>query len=97
MLCTPPLHDALPILQLVQAAGKETRSNEYLAFKLGQEEYGIGSLNVRKPGGDKSGTRTANAPDFIKGVINLRGIIVPIVDMRIKFNVGEPSYDQFTV
>ena len=42
-------------------------------------------------------TRIANAPEFIKGVINLRGIIVPIVDLRIKFNLGEPSYDQFTV
>ena len=42
-------------------------------------------------------TRIANAPEFIKGVVNLRGIIVPIVDMRIKFNLGEPTYDQFTV
>jgi purine-binding chemotaxis protein CheW len=42
-------------------------------------------------------TRIANAPEFIKGVINLRGIIVPIMDMRIKFNLGAPSYDQFTV
>ena len=42
-------------------------------------------------------TRIANAPEFIKGVVNLRGIIVPIVDMRIKFQLGEPSYDQFTV
>ena len=42
-------------------------------------------------------TRIANAPEFVKGVVNLRGIIVPIVDMRIKFNLGTPTYDQFTV
>jgi purine-binding chemotaxis protein CheW len=71
--------------------------NEYLAFKLGQEEYGIDILKVQEIRGYESVTRIANAPDFIKGVINLRGIIVPIVDMRIKFNLGEPRYDQFTV
>jgi purine-binding chemotaxis protein CheW len=71
--------------------------NEYLAFKLGREEYGIDILKVQEIRGYESVTRIANAPEFIKGVINLRGIIVPIVDMRIKFNLGEPSYDQFTV
>ncbi len=71
--------------------------NEYLAFKLGQEEYGIDILKVQEIRGYESVTRIANAPEFIKGVINLRGIIVPIVDMRIKFNLGEPRYDQFTV
>ena len=71
--------------------------NEYLAFKLGDEEYGIDILKVQEIRGYENVTRIANAPEFIKGVINLRGIIVPIVDMRIKFNLGEPSYDQFTV
>jgi purine-binding chemotaxis protein CheW len=71
--------------------------NEYLAFKLGEEEYGIDILKVQEIRGYENVTRIANAPEFIKGVINLRGIIVPIVDMRIKFNLGEPSYDQFTV
>lgn len=42
-------------------------------------------------------TRIANAPEYIKGVVNLRGIIVPIIDMRIKFKLGDPTYDQFTV
>ena len=42
-------------------------------------------------------THIANAPEHIKGVVNLRGIIVPIIDMRIKFNLGAPMYDQFTV
>ncbi len=71
--------------------------NEYLAFKLGEEEYGIDILKVQEIRGYENVTRIANAPAFIKGVINLRGIIVPIVDMRIKFNLGTPSYDEFTI
>ena len=72
-------------------------SQEYLAFKLGAEEYGIDILKVQEIRGYEAVTRIANAPEFIKGVINLRGIIIPVVDMRIKFNLGEPVYDQFTV
>ena len=70
---------------------------EYLAFTLGQEEYGIDIQKVAEIRSYETPTRIANAPDFVKGVVNLRGIIVPIVDMRIKFNLGTPSYDQFTV
>lgn len=76
--------------------GAET-GNEFLAFTLGKEEYGIDILKVQEIRGYETVTRIANAPDFVKGVVNLRGIIVPIVDMRIKFNLGEPTYDQFTV
>ena len=72
-------------------------SGEYLTFTLGKEEYGIDILKVQEIRGYEAVTRIANAPAFIKGVINLRGVIVPIVDLRIKFNLGEPSYDQFTV
>ncbi|MDY7575354.1 chemotaxis protein CheW [Actimicrobium sp. CCI2.3] len=71
--------------------------NEFLAFTLGKEEYGIDILKVQEIRGYEAVTRIANAPEFVKGVVNLRGIIVPIVDMRIKFNLGEPTYDQFTV
>jgi purine-binding chemotaxis protein CheW len=71
--------------------------SEYLAFTLGSEEYGIDILKVQEIRGYEAVTRIANAPDFIKGVINLRGIIIPVVDMRIKFNLGTPTYDQFTV
>ena len=70
---------------------------EFLAFTLGREEYGIDILKVQEIRGYEAVTRIANAPDFIKGVINLRGIIIPVVDMRIKFHLGEPVYDQFTV
>jgi len=72
-------------------------SGEYLTFTLGQEEYGVDILKVQEIRGWERPTRIAQAPPFLLGVINLRGVIVPIVDMRIKFNLGEPSYDQFTV
>lgn len=75
----------------------ESNGNEFLAFKLGKEEYGIDILKVQEIRGYEAVTRIANSPEFIKGVVNLRGIIVPIIDMRIKFNLGEPTYDQFTV
>src|SRR4051794_19000884 len=75
----------------------DSAGNEFLAFTLGKEEYGIDILKVQEIRGYEAVTRIANSPDFVKGVVNLRGIIVPIVDMRIKFNLGEPTYDQFTV
>ena len=68
-----------------------------LTCTLGNEEYGIGLLKVQEIRGYDSVTRIANAPDYIKGVINLRGVIVPIVDMRIQFGLRSPSYDEFTV
>ena len=71
--------------------------SEFLTFTLGNEEYGIDILKVQEIRGYDTVTHIANAPDFIKGVINLRGVIVPIVDMRIKFKVGEPTYNEFTV
>jgi purine-binding chemotaxis protein CheW len=79
-----------------QEAGDDA-GQEFLAFTLGQEEYGIDILRVQEIRGYEPVTRIANSPDFVKGVVNLRGIIVPIVDMRIKFNLGTPTYDQFTV
>jgi len=71
--------------------------NEFLTFRLGQEEYGIEILKVQEIRGYDAITQIANAPEFIKGVVNLRGIIVPIIDMRIKFNLRNVEYDQFTV
>lgn len=72
-------------------------SLEYLAFTLGKEEYGVSIQKVQELRGYDAVTQIANAPEFIKGVVNLRGTIVPIIDMRIKFNLGTPTYDQFTV
>lgn len=72
-------------------------AQEYLTFILGDEEYGIDILRVQEIRGYDAVTAIANAPNFIKGVINLRGTIVPIVDMRIKFNLSNATYDAFTV
>lgn len=72
-------------------------AREYLTFRLGREEYGIDILKVQEIRGYESPTRIANAPPFIKGVVNLRGTIVPIVDMRLKFNCESVIYDSFTV
>jgi purine-binding chemotaxis protein CheW len=74
-----------------------TMGLEFLAFTLGQEEYGIDIQKVQELRSYEAVTRIANAPEHIKGVVNLRGIIVPIIDMRIKFNLGIPTYNQFTV
>ena len=74
-----------------------TTDNEFLIFTLGKEEYGIDILRVQEIRGYDAVTAIANTPNFIKGVINLRGIIVPIVDMRIKFNLENIEYNQFTV
>jgi purine-binding chemotaxis protein CheW len=75
----------------------EDSSREVLAFKLGQEEYGIDILKVREVRGYEAVTRISNAPEFLKGVVNLRGVIVPIIDMRIKFNLADATYDATTV
>jgi purine-binding chemotaxis protein CheW len=72
-------------------------AREFLTFRLGAEEYGIDILKVQEIRGYDTVTQIANAPDFIKGVTNLRGTIVPIVDLRIKFGLGHVEYDQFTV
>lgn len=70
---------------------------EYLTFVLGTEEYGLEILKVQEIRGYDAVTQIANTPDFIKGVVNLRGKIVPIVDLRIKFNLGKVEYNEFTV
>ncbi|MDQ5888275.1 MAG: purine-binding chemotaxis protein CheW [Pseudomonadota bacterium] len=80
------------------AAGQQLETgHETLVFALGQEEYGIDILKVQEIRGYDAVTTIANSPSFLKGVINLRGTIVPIVDMRIKFNLGNVEYNQFTV
>lgn len=70
---------------------------EYLTFTLGKEEYGMEILKVQEIRGYDAVTAIANTPSFIKGVVNLRGIIVPIIDLRIKFNLGNVDYNDTTV
>ena len=70
---------------------------EFLAFRLGGEEYGVDILKVQEIRGYENVTQIANAPAYLKGVANLRGIIVPIIDLRIKFRQDKINYDQYTV
>jgi purine-binding chemotaxis protein CheW len=79
------------------SAAAVSRIREFLAFKLGSEEYGIDILRVQEIRSFEQPTRMANAPAYILGVVNLRGVIVPIVDMRIKFKQEQVAYDTFTV
>ena len=81
----------------ISANTESDKPLEFLAFTLGKEEYGIDIQKVQELRGYETVTRIANAPEFIKGVMNLRGLIVPVIDMRIRFKLGEPIYDQFTV
>lgn len=71
--------------------------DEYLTFSLGDEEYAVDILKVQEIRGYENVTRLPDSPAFIKGVINLRGVIVPIVDLRLKFELGEAKYDELTV
>ena len=86
-----------PMATAAAAAAAVTALREFLAFKLGAEEYGIDILRVQEIRSYEEPTRIANAPAFIKGVVNLRGVIVPIVDMRLKFKLERADYDGFTV
>ncbi|WKB54513.1 chemotaxis protein CheW [Eleftheria terrae] len=72
-------------------------AREYLTFRLGNEEYGIDILRVQEIRGYEAPTRIANAPNFIKGVVNLRGVIAPIVDLRMRFGCERVDYNGLTV
>ena len=80
-----------------KAAAKAAHAGEFLTFRLGSEEYGIDILRVQEIRSYEQPTRIANAPAFIKGVVNLRGVIVPIVDLRLKLNCASAEYNGFTV
>lgn len=87
-------HDMNHNFELGESSGKE-----YLVFTLAEQEYGIDILKVQEIRGydTQTVTRIANVPHFIKGVTNLRGVIVPIVDLRIRFNMEKVEYDHQTV
>lgn len=84
-------------LATVSKLAGETVGQEFLIFTLGNEEYGIDILKVQEIRGYDQVTRIANTPAFIKGVTNLRGVIVPIIDLRVKFAQQDVSYDENTV
>lgn len=72
-------------------------AGQYLTLRLGNEEYAIDILRVQEIRSYEEPTRMVNAPVFVKGVINLRGVIVPIVDLRLKLHIDQADYDEFTV
>ena len=84
-----------PAAGAIAPAGHER--NEFLTFALGNEAYGIEILKVQEIRGYEAVTGIPNAPAFLKGVINLRGTIVPIIDLRIKLNFPNVEYTKFTV
>ena len=96
------IHDATQVARHEAARGtgdalKGASAGEYLTFRLGEEEYGIDILRVQEIRSYEQPTRIANAPAFIKGVVNLRGVIVPIVDLRVKLACESVEYNGFTV
>src|SRR5512141_220066 len=82
-------------MQATTAVREATR--EVLVFVLGREEYAVDILKVQEIRGYEKVTPIPAAPDYLKGVVNLRGIIVPVIDMRVKFGLADPRYDSFTV
>ncbi|PIF93407.1 CheW protein [Acidovorax sp. 62] len=77
--------------------GALTQIREFLAFKIANEEYGVDILRVQEIRSYEKPTTIANAPEHLKGVVNLRGVIVPIIDLRIKLGVSEVQYNHLTV
>ena len=89
--------DARQIAQHEAARSAAALGGEFLTFRLGAEEYGIDILKVQEIRSYEVSTRIANAPPFIKGVVNLRGVIVPIVDLRLKLGCDSVEVNSFTV
>ena len=83
--------------RLARTPTARAQAHELLTFRLGGEEYGMDILKVQEIRGYENPTRIANAPAFIKGVLNLRGVIVPIIDLRLHFCLDQAAYDAFTV
>jgi purine-binding chemotaxis protein CheW len=79
------------------SASSRLAAGQYLTFVLGEEEYGIEILRVQEIRGYTSITPMPNTPPHIKGVINLRGAVIPVVDLRAKFGMPAVEYTKFTV
>lgn len=80
----------------LRPAGREAL-REILVFALGGEEYGVDILKVQEIRGYDKVTAIPGAPGFLKGIVNLRGVIVPVIDLRVKFGLADPTYDSTTV
>ena len=90
-------HEAERAVKSAKAGKSSATHGEYLTFRLGGEEYGIDILRVQEIRSYEPPTRIANSPNFIKGVVNLRGVIVPIIDLRLKLGCESAEYNAFTV
>lgn len=94
---TTPAVEAKPTASAGGSVAAAEADREFLTFRLGAEEYGVDILKVQEIRSYDTVTKLPAAPAYIKGVINLRGTIVPVVDMRLRFAMDEARYDQFTV
>jgi purine-binding chemotaxis protein CheW len=83
-----------PLFQPVDT--KAAREGKYLTFSLAGEEYGIGILKVKEIIGMMAVTHVPQTPDFVKGVINLRGKVIPVVDLRLRFGMAAAAYTERT-
>ncbi len=79
------------------STGVASPTSQYLTFRLGDQEYGVPILAVQEIKGQSMITPIPNAPSYLPGVMNLRGMIVPVVDLRVKFRLSDAGYDKFTV
>jgi purine-binding chemotaxis protein CheW len=86
--------DQPAVAQQLSASG--TNEGKYLTFSLCDEEYGIGILKIKEIIGMMDFTPVPNTPDFVKGVINLRGKVIPVIDLRLKFGMAEDQYSERT-
>ncbi len=80
-----------------QISNNDSTDNQILSFILGDEEYGVDILRVQEIKGWERTTNIPNSPGYVKGIINLRGAVVPIVDLRLRFSLPETTYDDSTV
>lgn len=86
-----------PSTGLKHSDAGDAASNQFLTFSLANEEYGVDILRVQEIKGWTPVTHIPNAPNYLKGVLNLRGIIVPIIDLRMRFNLDAIDYTPTTV
>ncbi len=88
--------EAAEAVRTDSTAGRQDLEGKYLTFALGKEEYGIGILKVREIIGLMEITAVPHTPVYIKGVINLRGRVIPVLDLRLKFGMASEEYTERT-
>ncbi len=89
--------DTAQLLGAERVIENQSGNEQYLTFLLAGEEYGVDILRVQEIKGWDTATRIPNTPSYVQGVMNLRGTIVPIIDLRMRFNLGKLEYGPTTV